>query len=317
MSKLYDDLKRKGGKEDIDSLDLFAYAAQKARSAPPPEPPPPAQPELPSAEPDMVAPKPEVSTEPVEPQPELPVAEAREPFPLCIPTKASAPVYRGLSPLTSVRPPPHEDDRRAVVIAVIAVCGLVVLGVLIVGIVRGLSSAKPPQVITVAQEPPPAVLSPGPEKAKPATVKPKPPAPAVAKPEDIGGKGMTVTAEGNEKVITFESGVFAGGTKLSRSGETMLSKVGRQLGARGKGITVTVVGCTDNVPVSGKKEYKDNKALGMLRAAEAQKVLQTSSGFPAASFKTVSYGADWSPYPNDTAANRARNRTVVLRIAGM
>ena len=310
MSKLYDDLKRKGGKEDVDSLDLFAYAAQRAQAAPPPQKEETPEPEPPAVEAAAPAPR-------EEPQPELPVVEVQEPLPVREPAKVSAPLYRGLSPLTGVRPPPHEDDRRAVVIAVIAVCGLVVLGVLIVGIVRGLSSAKPPQVITVAQEPPPVVLSPGPEKAKPATVKPKPPAPAVAKPEDIGGKGMTVTAEGNEKVITFESGVFAGGTKLSRSGETMLSKVGRQLGARGKGITVTVVGCTDNVPVSGKNEYKDNKALGMLRAAEAQRVLQTSSGFPAASFKTVSYGADWSPYPNDTAANRARNRTVVLRIAGM
>ena len=128
---------------------------------------------------------------------------------------------------------------------------------------------------------------------------------------------MVVTVEGREKVVVFESGVFASGAKLSREGSALLSKVGRQLAPRAKNISVTVVGCTDNVPVSGKKEFKDNKALGLMRAAAALQILQSSSGIPTASFKTVSYGTEWSPFPNDSAANHARNRTVVLRITGL
>ena len=167
---------------------------------------------------------------------------------------------------------------------------------------------------------PAAVVAPKPAEAKPVQPvqqKPRPAAAAVAKPMELGGKGMVVTAEGSEKVVVFESGVFASGTRLSREGEKLLSKVGRQLSPRAKTVSVTIVGCTDNVPVSGKKEYKDNQALGLMRAAAALKVLQSSSGLPAAAFKTVSRGTEWSPFPNDSAANRARNRTVVLRITGL
>jgi flagellar motor protein MotB len=128
---------------------------------------------------------------------------------------------------------------------------------------------------------------------------------------------MVVTVEGSEKVVVFEWGLFASGAKLSREGEKMLSRIGRQLSPRAKTISITVVGCTDNMPVSGKKEYKDNQALGLTRAAAALRVLQSSSGIPAAAFKTFSHGAEWSPFPNDTAENRARNRTVVLRISGL
>jgi flagellar motor protein MotB len=309
MSKLYDDLKRRGGKEDLDSLDLFAYAAKNVQPEPPPATPSP-------AEPEPTAVEIETPSSPVEPEAVPPVAEIQEPSPQYEPVKTSEPLYRGLSPLAGVRPPPREDDRRAVIIAVVAVCGLLVMAFLVVGISRGLSRAKPVEVARSVQEPA-EVVTPKPAEVKPVQQKVRPAAAAVAKSVELGGKGMVVTAEGSEKVFVFESGVFASGSKLSREGESMLSKVGRQLAPRAKNISVTVVGCTDNVPVSGKKEYKDNKALGLMRAAAALQVLQSSSGIPTAAFKTVSYGAEWSPFPNDTAASRARNRTVVLRITGL
>ena len=305
MSKLYDDLKRKGG-EDLDSLDLFAYAAKKAQEAPPPAP---TEPEPPAAEIEAPA-------SPVEPELAASADEIQESLPRHEPAKPSAPLYRGLSPLAGVRPPPHEDDRRMVIIAVVAVCGLLVMAVLVVGIARGLSRTKPAKAAVSVQQPAkvaaakPAEVKPVPQKARPVVA-------AVVKPVELGGKGMVVTTEGSEKVVVFESGVFASGTKLSREGTAMLSRIGKQLAPRAKNVSVTVVGCTDNVPVSGKKEFKDNKALGLLRAAAALQVLQSSSGIPTAAFKTVSYGAEWSPFPNDSAANRTRNRTVVLRIAGM
>ena len=309
MSKLYDDLKRKGGKEDLDSLDLFAYAAKKAQSAPPPASPPPAEPEPGAVEF-------ETPSSPVDPEVAPPIAEIEEPSLQHEPVKSSEPLYRGLSPLAGVRSPPHEDDRRAVVIAVVAVCGLLVMAVLVVGIARGISRAKPAEAVASARATS-KVVTPKPAEVKPAQQKARPVTAAVVKPVELGGKGMVVTVEGREKVVVFESGVFASGAKLSREGSALLSKVGRQLAPRAKSISVTVVGCTDNVPVSGKKEFKDNKALGLLRAAVALQVLQSSSGVPPAAFKTVSYGTEWSPFPNDTTASRARNRTVVLRIAGL
>jgi len=304
MSKLYDDLKGGGGKEEIDSLDLFAYAAKNARAAPPPAELEPAAVEI------------ETPSTPVEPDAPQPVVEIQEPSPQHKPAKPFEPLYRGLSPLAGVRPPPHEDDRRAVIIAVVAVCGLLVMAFLVVGIARGLSGSKPARITPVTQKPP-DVVTPKLAEAKPGQQKVRPAIVVAAKPVELGGKGLVVTAEGSEKVVVFESGVFVSGTKLSRGGEAMLSKVGRQLAPRAKNISITVVGCTDNLPVSGKKEYKDNQTLGLMRAAAALKVLQSSSGVPSSAFKTVSRGTEWSPFPNDTAASRARNRTVVLRIAGL
>ena len=303
MSKIYDDLKRSDDKEGGDNLDLFAYAAQKAQSAPSPVAPPPAEPEPSPAELDA-------TPSPVEPELAPPVADIQEPPPKIEPAKYPEPLYRGLSPLTGVRPPPHESDRRAVIIAALAVCGLLVLALLVVGIVRGLSRAKPAVVAESTQQPvdatEPADVMPAPREVQPVEV--------VAKPVELGGKGMVVTTEGSEKLVVFESGVFSSGAKLSREGEAILSNIGRQLSQRANTVLVTVVGCTDNVPVSGKGGYKSNEELGLMRAAAAQRILQSSSGLPSGAFKTVSYGAKWSPFPNDTAANRTRNRTVVLRV---
>jgi flagellar motor protein MotB len=304
---LYDDLKRKGGKGDIDILGLFARAAaKKSQPAPPPT-------SSPSLEAETVGG--EMPSSHGAPEAPPPVVEIEDPLPQPEPAKSSAPLYRGLSPLAGGRPPPREDDRRAAIVAVAAGCGLLIAAFLVVGIARGLSPAKPAKNTASLQEPA-EVVARKPAEAKPAQKKIQSAATSVVKPVELGGKGTRVTAEGNEKVVLFESGLFSSGAKLSREGESMLSNVGRQLAPRAKNVSITVIGCTDNLPVSGGKEYKDNKALGLLRAAAALRVLQSSSGIPTAAFKTVSYGVAWSPFPNNTAASRARNRTVVLRITG-
>lgn len=307
MSKLYDDLTSNGGQEDFDSLDLFAYtAAKKAQPAPPSASPPPVKPEPASSE---------MPSSPVAPEAPPPVAEMEDPSPQHEPVKFSAPLYRGLSPLAGVRPPPDENNRRAVIIAAVLVGGLLVIAFLVVGIARGLSRAKPAEV-TASMQQPAEVVAPKPAAVKPIQQKIQPAAISVAKSVELGGRGTIVTTEGNEKVVLFESGLFTSGAQLSREGESMLSNIGRQLAPCAKNVSITVIGCTDNMPVSGKKEYKDNKALGLMRAAAAQRVLQTSSGIPTAAFKIVSYGVEGAPFPNNTAAGRACNRTVVLRIRG-
>lgn len=313
MSKIYDDLKRGGDQENGDNFDLFAYAAQKARSEPPPAPAPPPPPE--ESEPVVPA-ETEAPPEFAKPEPDLPRVEALEPPPKIEPAKHVESVYRGLSPLTGVRPPPHENDRRPLVIAALAVSGLLILAFLVVGIVRGLSR-EAPEVAAENSGQPVEEAVPEPEKAEPVPQEVRPAEVAAvkpAKPAELGGKGVVVTAENNERLIVFEEGVFSSGLKLSREGETLLSNVGRQLSQQANKVQVTVVGCTDNQPVSGKAKYKSNEALGLMRATEAERVLRASSGLSADTFKTVSYGAKWAPFPNDTAANRARNRTVVLRI---
>ena len=307
MSKLYDDLKREKGEGESDGLDLFAYAANKAKATPPPT----------SLSPEILEPAaaeieiPKASVEPLPP----PAHETRELLSKREPVKSSKPLYGGLSPLAGVRPPPHEEDRRTMMIAAIAVGGLLVMAFLAVGIVRGLSRSKPVSVAVNGAEPV-DVVKPTPVDVKPAPRVVRPVATAAVKEVELGGKGMVVSSEGNEKIVVFETGVFASGVKLSSEGKAMLLAVGRQLATRAKSISITVVGCTDNVSVSGKKGYKDNQALGLVRATTAAEVLRTSSGVPAGAFSTVSYGEKWSPFPNDTAAHRAQNRTVVLRIKG-
>lgn len=307
MSKLYDDLKRKRGQEDFNSLDLFAYAAaKKAPTNPPPAIPSPVEPEPVHGE---------MPSSPALSEIRPPVAEMKGPSPPQEPKISSVPLHSELSRPAGVQPPPREENRRTVIIAGAAVCGLLVMIFLVIGIARGLSRAKPVEVPMSLQEPADVVARKSAE-GKPVPQNIQPAATPVVKRTELGGKGTVVSMEGNEKVVLFESGLFASGAKLSREGESMLSNIGRQLALYATNVSITVIGCTDNLPVSGNKEYKDNESLGLMRAAEALRVLQSSSGIPTAAFKTVSYGVEWSPFPNHTAAYRARNRTVVLRITG-
>lgn len=335
MSKIYDDLGTvEGGRrrqKDAGELELFAYAAARKREEEQKLPPPPEDPK-PAVMADGMAPLPDQQPG-AEQSAEMLVVNSHPSAPYL---QRSAPrrnqsIYSStLSPILGVRPLKGPWRTREIVMAaVVVILALVAVSFFVAGIVGAVSrsAARRQQAAAMAREE--AVTStPRAEApaAKPAAAKPaarqavvKPAAPAARPVATVPAlklviPGATVKAEGSDTVVFFDTGVFSSATRLSPQGRAALTEAGRQIARLGKPVQVTVVGCTDNVAVTRKSPFKDNMDLGLQRAAEALKVLQPVAGLPVSSFKTVSYGAQWSPYPNDTPQNRARNRTVVLRI---
>lgn len=135
----------------------------------------------------------------------------------------------------------------------------------------------------------------------------------------IKARGIIRKASAKEVVIKFKSGLFKSGvgTTLSPGTRVILSTLGQDL-EKGVGrISVKVVGYSDNIPISSRSGYHDNKSLGMARSVAVVEYLRSYCNLPISMFEISSAGDENTPYPNDTEQNRARNRTVVIRISNI
>ncbi|OQW96661.1 MAG: hypothetical protein BWK77_04010 [Verrucomicrobia bacterium A1] len=339
MSRIYDEL-RGGGREQkrIEDLELFKFASVRKPETPPPVSLPPAPPAPPGIEPlGAAAGEPEEdravdvarSASPM--VSELPPEPARPPV---VPPSARTPYPAGQSPLLGVgRSMPRGRRRAPVILAVVlAVAGVVVAGWLLSGVVNRARRSKPPAAAVATGKPSPAPKAVVKSEVRPLT---KSVAKAVAKPEvkpvaaqvpaapvavrtgslDLNVAGVVVTAKNGENTVYFNSGVFGSTLELSPEGKTLLNRLAERMEPHAAGLLIKVVGCTDNIPVSKKGRFKDNRQLGLERANVVVKYLQEAGGLSAAAFATQSYGTQWTPYPNDSPVSRAKNRTVVLRVS--
>ncbi len=127
-------------------------------------------------------------------------------------------------------------------------------------------------------------------------------------------RGATVKTQENALVVLLDDGLFLYGANLKPEAETLLSELGRHLKPYGSNISIRVVGHTDDIPVPEGRVYRDNAALGMTRAMTVAKYLSHNAGLPMNLFQLQSAGEFQPPYPNDTRANRLRNRTAIIRI---
>lgn len=147
-------------------------------------------------------------------------------------------------------------------------------------------------------------------RANTATVGNVPSSPQIA----IQLSGATVKSQQNALVVLFDEGLFLSWADLTSEAETLLSELGRQLKPHASNVFIRVVGYTDDIPVPEGWIYRDNEALGMARAVAVAEYLRNNAGLPVSQFLLQSVGESQPPYPNDTSANRLRNRTVVIRI---
>jgi flagellar motor protein MotB len=100
---------------------------------------------------------------------------------------------------------------------------------------------------------------------------------------------------------------------LSAEGKSELENLGLRLRPQARRLIVCVVGVSDDLPVNPRSRYRDNHFLALARADAAAAVLAAASDIPASQITLRSSAGPL--YPNDTADNRARNRTVEVRIA--
>ncbi|AXB41546.1 OmpA family protein [Amycolatopsis albispora] len=127
-----------------------------------------------------------------------------------------------------------------------------------------------------------------------------------------GHPALTTRTDAGALTVTFSTGVFRAGTRLSDSGSSALAELARRLGPAAANVTITVVGHTEDAQVSGGSGYTTNAELGLARAMTAAERMSEASGLPLATFAVSSSGAASPPFPNTTAEDRARNRTVTV-----
>ncbi len=108
--------------------------------------------------------------------------------------------------------------------------------------------------------------------------------------------------------------LFASGSaELDRSGRNVLVKLAGRLTSLTDFIEVR--GHTDNRAIRGSlaKQYPSNWELAAARASSVVRLLE-ETGVPGDRLAVVSYGPNEPVAPNDTAANRALNRRIEIRL---
>lgn len=126
--------------------------------------------------------------------------------------------------------------------------------------------------------------------------------------------GISFRKQQDALVATFDAGLFSSGTVLSVSAVRLLTELGQRLEARAGQLSVEITGCTDDRPVPSHGRYRDNSALGMARAVAVVELLREATRLPERALLVRAGGDANAPYPNDSPAGRARNRTVTIRI---
>jgi len=140
-------------------------------------------------------------------------------------------------------------------------------------------------------------------------------APAVRPWPAIRVDGVRITAEADSFTMVFDRGFFASMAKPSRWGRDRLEAIAEQIGPHISYFRLHIEGHTDNQPIRKSKQYRNNEALALDRAQVVAEILATEYGFPTDSMRATSVGNAAPPYPNNTSANRKRNRTVVLKLS--
>lgn len=126
--------------------------------------------------------------------------------------------------------------------------------------------------------------------------------------------GIAVTQRGTIQTMTFSQGFFGSMTTPSGWGRSRLEAIAEQLAPHIAGFTLVVEGHTDDRPLRNSTQYNGNAALALARAKAAATLLTTEYAFPVDCLKVVAAEPKTAPYPNDTAENRKKNRTIVLKL---
>jgi flagellar motor protein MotB len=114
--------------------------------------------------------------------------------------------------------------------------------------------------------------------------------------------------------VTVGSDVLfsSGQATLTASGKTKVAEIAATVKSRFPGKTVLVYGYTDSDPITRTRNlWADNLDLSANRAMAVSREL-TARGVAAGDIETVAMGQTHPVAPNDSAANKAKNRRVEI-----
>ena len=126
--------------------------------------------------------------------------------------------------------------------------------------------------------------------------------------------GVRTQAMGNSILITFDDGLFLHGTCFTPDAKARLRAVAKALAQAATALRIEVIGCADDNRIFRSWTAQFEESLGLERAtAVADYFIELGLFAPRRLAASSSSAAD-RPFPSDTVENRARNRTVMLRV---
>ncbi|MFU8779721.1 MAG: OmpA family protein [Kiritimatiellia bacterium] len=129
----------------------------------------------------------------------------------------------------------------------------------------------------------------------------------------IQAEGVEITSRNpNMLALRFSAGIFSSLDTLSPEGRSLLDTLARQLPRNRAGWQISIHGHTDNIPMRSTARFADNSELAQARADVVAQHFIRRAGFPTETITT--HAGTTAPFPNDTAENRIRNRTVTIEI---
>jgi chemotaxis protein MotB len=123
------------------------------------------------------------------------------------------------------------------------------------------------------------------------------------------GKGLTITQKNGKVYVSMdESLLFASGsTTVEAKGVDALKKVAKVL-EQNTDINILIEGHTDDVPMVGKGEIKDNWDLSVMRATSIVKIITKNSTVDSKRLTAAGRGEYFPIDPAKTAEARKKNR---------
>lgn len=123
------------------------------------------------------------------------------------------------------------------------------------------------------------------------------------------GKGLAITQKNGKIYVSMEENLLfsSGSTKVQAKGEEALKKLARVL-EQNPDVNVMVEGHTDDVPMKGSGEIKDNWDLSVMRATSVTKILLVGSSIDPKRITAAGRGDNFPLDPAKTTEARAKNR---------
>lgn len=132
--------------------------------------------------------------------------------------------------------------------------------------------------------------------------------------EDISNQMITLNEQDFSTVIVStipQGGLFKSGSAQIRAEHgALIQRIGDALAQLpGK---ILVVGHTDDIPP--RPGFPSNQALSLSRAKSVEKMLRERTASPERYYPAEGHGKEEPLFPNDSAANRARNRRIEITL---
>lgn len=123
------------------------------------------------------------------------------------------------------------------------------------------------------------------------------------------GKGLTITQKNGKVYVSMEESLLfaSGSTSVESKGVEALKKVAKVLD-QNTDINVLIEGHTDDVPMAGKGDIKDNWDLSVMRATSIVKIITKNSNVDPKRLTAAGRGEYFPIDPAKTPEARKKNR---------